>query len=295
MSGIPHLRLLVTFDTVCQLGSMQRAAQELNVTPPAVTQAIRALELEIGVPLLNRSTKPALPTEAGERLSSAIRHSFALIEDTIVDIRHLAGLSEQQLSLCCTLGMATYWLMPKLSGFYGRFPDITVNVQAPPSDQPVLSPGLDIALRYGRGGWTDGETWKLFDERACPVGTPQMIGQVAEAGGLEDVPLIEVRLGSPHLWDTWTDYFEQRGIKRARRPSHVFDNYVQAVQAALDGRGIMLGWRSITHKLVGDGSLVELPSGSHDFGTSYFVICSHRSMSKQSTKHFIDWVTGLDR
>ncbi|MEO9530514.1 LysR substrate-binding domain-containing protein [Roseibium sp.] len=290
MANLPPLRLLLTFDAVCRLGSMQRAAQSLNVTPPAVTQAIRALEQEIGVCLLDRSAKPAVPTEAGERISRAVRNGFALIEDTIAETRHAAGVSDHRLTLCCTLGFATYWLMPRLSDFYARHPDITVNVQAPPSDQPVLSTGLDVAFRYGRGDWTDGRTWKLFDERACPVARPDVIAEARKAGELEEAVLIDVRLGSPHLWDSWSDYFAQRQIRRSSRPGHTFDNYVQAVQAALDGRGVMLGWQSITRKLVDDGALAAWPEGVHDFGTAYFVTCSHGALKKKAAKAFVDWV-----
>ena len=187
---LPPLRLLVIFDTVCRLGSMQRAASELNVSPPSITQAIRALEQDIGAKLLDRTAKPAVPTEAGERLSRSIRNGLSLIETTIADIQESEIYAHQQITVSCTLGMATYWLMPKLSGFYNLYPDFTINIQAPPSDLPRLTAGIHVTLRYGKGEWQDGETVKLFDEVACPVGTPDVIHSFLEKGDLTKAPLM---------------------------------------------------------------------------------------------------------
>ncbi len=295
MDHLPSLRLLVTFDTVARLGSMQRAAQVLNVTPPAVTKAIRLLEDEIGAPLMDRSSKPAVPTEAGERLAWAVRAGLASIENTITEIRDEAGLLEHQVTLTCTIGMATHWLMPRLSSFYAECPDVTVNVQAPPSDRPVLSQGTDVALRYGRGEWTDCETVRLFDERVCPIGTPDVVARALSAGGLLDAPLIEVRTSYGNKWHSWPDYFRKRGIARRVHSLHTFDNYVQAAQAAVAGRGLMLGWRSVTEPFVEDGTLTKWPEGEIDFGTGYFASIAPASQSKDATQRFLQWLIDVTK
>lgn len=293
MDRLPPLRLLTTFDTAARLRSMQRAAEALNVTAPAVTQAIRALEDHIGVPLMDRSARPARPTAAGERLAQATRDGLGQIADAIEEIRHQAGLAGRQVTVSCTIGMATHWLMPRLPGFYDGHDAITVNVQAPPSDLPSLGAGIDVALRYGRDGWTDGETRRLFDERACPVGTAALIaGLAGDAARLAEAPLIHVRPAAAPHWAGWADYMAARGLPRPRGPAHLFDNYIQAVQAAQDGRGIMLGWQSITRRLVAEGRLAELPGGGHDFGTAYFVTCAPASRQKAAVQSFLHWVMG---
>jgi DNA-binding transcriptional LysR family regulator len=295
MDHLPSLRLLVTFDTVYRLGSMQRAAAALNVTPPAVTKAIRQLEDEIGTPLMDRSSKPAMPTEAGERLAWATRAGLASIENTINDIRNDAGLLDHQVTLTCTIGMATYWLMPRLSTFYAQCPDVTVNVQAPPSDRPILSLGTDIALRYGRGEWKDCETVKLFDERVCPIGTPDVVARAQSLNGLQDAPLIDVRTSSGNKWHSWPDYLRKRGITRRVQSVHTFDNYVQATQATLDGRGLMLGWRSVTDRFVEEGALEQWPDGAVDFGTGYYASVAPSSQSKEATQRVLSWLIDVTK
>ena len=294
MDRLPPLRLLLTFEEVVRLGSMRDAATRLNVTRPAVTQALKALEDHVGVTLFNRATKPARLTAAGEVLARATRNGLGMIGDAIEDIRVMAGLTSSHLTVSCTLGMATYWLMPRLPGFYACHPDIVVNVQAPPSDLPALTPGIDLALRYGSGEWRDGSSVRLFDERVSPVGQPQLIEALTHDGvELAAAPLIHVRSPGAHHWEGWPDYLLRQGMARPRGTAQTFDNYIQAVQAALDGRGLMLGWRSITESLVQDGSLGTWPVGECDFGTAYFLTVAHSSAAKPAVAAFRQWLEGV--
>lgn len=290
MDRLPPLRLLTTFEAVARHGSMRLAAARLNVSQPAVSQALRALEEHVGTALVDRATRPAELTEAGELLARAVRDGLGQISAALEDVRAFSGQDGAQVTVSCTLGMATYWLMPRLPEFYAAHPEMTVNVQAPATDLPLLSPGIDIAIRYGTGGWREGTTLKLFDELICPVVAPALLERLqAEGIGLDRAPLIHVR--SPHNqhWAGWEDYLRAKDIPRARLSGHTFNNYVQAAQAVLDGRGVMLGWRSITSGAVRDGTLRMWPEGEIDLGTSYFLTA--RLPKSQSTKVFLDWVS----
>jgi len=288
---IPPLRLLMAFDTVARLRSMQLAAEELNVTPPAITQSIKALEDHIGVVLMDRSTKPARLNANGERLAQATRSGLGTISEMIEELRYLAGLSGPHLTVSCTIGMATYWLMPRLPDFYARFGNITVNVQAPLTDLPSLTAGIDVALRYGKSAAMQGDSRKLFNEVACPVGKLEVIGRIAgNPERLSTAPLIHVRSNATHHLAGWQDYLAARDLPRPKGSVHLFDNYIHAVQAAMDGRGIMLGWRSITRKFIEDGTLAELPQGEHNFGTAYFVTTAPTSRHKTAVTDFVGWL-----
>ncbi len=290
MDRLPALRLLTTFEAVARHGTMRLAAARLNVTEPAISQALKALEAHVGTPLIDRATRPAQLTEAGELLARAVRDGLGQISTALEDIRTLAGQGGAQVTVACTLGMATYWLMPRLPAFYALYPDITVNVQAPATDLPHLAPGVEIALRYGTGSWREGITQKLFDERVCPVGAPALMERLLNDGvELERVPLIHVR--SPHNqhWAGWEDYFRFRKIKRQRLSGQTFNNYVQAAQAVLEGRGLMLGWRSIAAGAIREGALQMWPDGEVDLGTSYFVTTS--VPQSKTAQIFLDWIT----
>lgn len=291
MDRLPPLRLLTTFEAFSRTGSMRLAAARLNVTQPAVSQSLKALEAHVGAVLIDRSRKPAQLTEAGQILARAVRDGLGQISAALEDVRILSGQETTQVTVSCTIGMATYWLMPRLPEFYALHPEITVNVQAPASDLPHLAPGIDIAVRYGTGDWQEGVTHKLFDERVCPVGAPALLDRLlAEGVGLDGAPLIHVR--SPHNqhWAGWEDYLRQRGIRRDRLTGQTFDNYVQAAQAVLDGRGLMLGWRSISYQAVRDGALREWPEGGIDLGTAYYLTTA--AVPSATTKAFVNWLNG---
>ena len=292
MDRFPPLRLLTTFEAIARHGSMRLAAARLNVTQPAVSQALKTLEAHVGTALLDRATRPAQLTDAGELLARAVRDGLGQISAALEDIRALSGQDGAQVTVSCTLGMATYWLMPRLPDFYASHPDITVNVQAPSTDLPHLSPGVDIAIRYGTGSWHEGTTTKLFDERVCPVAAPALLDQLQAQGiGLDRAPLIHVR--SPHNqhWAGWEDYLKARDIPRTRLSGQTFNNYVQAAQAVLDGRGVMLGWHSIAHGAVRDGALREWPDAQVDLGTAYYVTASTSRAGTAQT--FLDWLLGI--
>ena len=290
MDRLPPLRLLTTFEAIARHGSKRLAAERLNVTQPAVSQALKALEAHVGTPLIDRASRPARLTEPGALLARAVRGGLGQISAAIEDIRALSGQDGAQVTVSCTLGMATYWLMPRLPEFYARHPEITVNVQAPATDLPHLSPGIDIAIRYGAGGWPEGRTVKLFDERVCPVAAPALLDRLqAEGVGFDRAPLIHVR--SPHNqhWAGWGDYLRSRGIARERLSRQSFNNYVPAAQAVRDGRGVMLGWRSITGGAVREGALRMWPEAEVDLGTAYFVTGAARP--SRAAQAFLDWIT----
>ena len=291
MDRLPPLRLLTTFEAVARLGSMSQAAGRLNVSQPAVTQALKALEDHVGTPLMDRNTRPARLTEAGLLLARATREGLDMITAAIEEIRAHSGLEAQRLTVACTLGMATYWLMPRLNDFYTRHPELLVNVQAPPTDMLRMSPDIDLVLRYGTGSWDDGDTIKMFDEQMCPVGRPALVEHLMNRGeSLDNAPLIHVRKVESRQWEGWSDYLSRRGLGKPRATGQVFDNYVQAVQAALDGRGLMLGWRSITDGHVADGSLVSWPNAALSVGTAYYATVSRTAASKPSVGAFVTWL-----
>jgi LysR family transcriptional regulator, glycine cleavage system transcriptional activator len=256
--ALPPLRLLTAFAAVARTGSIQAAAAELNVTQPAISQAVRQLEDHIGLPLLDRRRRPARPTEAGEVLAAAIREGLGRIAEAIDAQRSARTRIGATVTVACSVGVATYWLMPRLSAFYREHPDLLVNVMTVPSGAPVLADGTDLAIRYGHGRWKDGLVHHLFDEEVVPVCAPQLRARHGAAVSPEAVPLLHVR-STEASWLTWSDYLQATGLPAVRREGRVFTNYVQATQAALEGHGMMLGWRSITGALTASGALV--PAG----------------------------------
>lgn len=254
--SIPPLRLLSVFAAVARTGSVQAAAAELNVTQPAVSQAVKQLESHLDLGLLDRSCRPVRPTQAGLALAAAISDGLGRIEQCLDTLSRSRQQSAQTVTIACSVGVATYWLMPRLALLYEAHPEMTVNVVTTQLGAPELSEGVDLAIRFGHGRWTDGTVKRLFGEVVEPLCAPPMRRRFDGPVPLDGVSLLHVR--SPETsWVTWTDYLKRAGKPLVTGRGQTFTNYVQATQAALEGHGVLLGWRSITGALVASGQLVS--------------------------------------
>ncbi|PWJ11180.1 LysR substrate-binding domain-containing protein [Jannaschia seohaensis] len=286
---VPPLRLLTAFASVVRTGSVQAAAAELNVTQPAISQSVRKLEAHIGVALLDRGSRPARPTEAGYAVAAATTESLTRIADLLDTLRQSESRDSVAVTVACSVGVATYWLMPRLTAFYRAHPDCLVNVVTSQTGVPALVDGIDLAIRYGHGRWSDGLVRHLFDERVEPVCAPSLRVRFQGPVPPSAVSLLHVRSSEPS-WVTWPDYLIGTGQPVVRGGGQSFTNYVQATQAALEGHGMMLGWRSITGALVETGELV--PAGLSAFAPSdAFHLVLRRKRRGAATEAFAAWLT----
>jgi DNA-binding transcriptional LysR family regulator len=288
MQTLPPLRLLTAFAAVVRTGSVQAAATELNVTQPAISQAVRQLEDHIGVPLLDRGRRPAQPTEAGAALASAILEGLGQISEAFDALRSVGSPRGGSVTVACSVGVATYWLMPRLAALYRVHPALLVNVMTVQSGVPALEDGIDLAIRYGHGRWRDGSVHHLFNEVVEPVCAPEVRERFGGTVPPAAVPLLHVK--SPEAsWVTWADYLRATGLPQERRAGLTFTNYVQTTQAALDGHGMMLGWRSITGALTASGQLVSagLPRLAP---RNAFYLVARKKRGGQAAEVFARWL-----
>lgn len=286
---LPTLRLLTVFETVFRTGTIQKAASELNVTQPAVSQALKALEDEIGVRLLDRSTRPASLTEAGRLLQAGVSDGLGRIEEAILKIRALRQGFDRSVTISCSVGTATYWLMPRLAAFYNEHPDIAVNVMTT-AGAPEFSPGVDILIRYGTGDWRDGQVIRLLEEKVVPVCSPEYRQQIDPAAGLSDVTLLHV-VSNDKTWLTWQDFFDLNGLAENSNLGRYFTNYVQATQAALSGQGVMLGWETNTGDLVREGRLVALGGVPLSPREAFYLVT--RDSARPACQTVVDWIRAI--
>jgi len=288
--GLPSFRLLSAFAAVARTGSVQSAAAELNVSQPAVSQAVKQLEAQCGLHLLDRTQRPARMTDAGQTLALAIAEGLGRIE-TALDALRLSELqSGQTATVACSVGVATYWLMPRLAGFYEAHPDLTVNVITTQSGVPDLAEGVDLAIRYGHGRWTDGAVSHLFDEIVQPQCSPALRARFEGPLRPDAAPLLHVR-STEASWVTWDDYLRRTGQPRPSARGQTFTNYVQTTQAALEGHGVMLGWRSITGALAAAGQLVCAGLPSLVPADAFFLVARPKR-DRRAAEAFAAWLRG---
>jgi len=293
MNRLPPLRLLTVLDATVRCGGTKRAAIELNVSQPAVSQSIKQLEDHVGVSLLDRRTRPPKLTQAGQILAQAAHVGISALETAMGDIAAIQSEENGSVTISCNLGYVTYWLMPRLHGFYARYPDRNVNIQSVYHGQPGLRAGADMAIRFGDGNWKDGSSHLLFQERITPVCTSsyrQKHGRLKAPEDLLTADLIHVDPVETYWYD-WPAFLKRQNVTPpATLSGRRYNNYVQAVQATLAGDGIMLGWRGITDQIAAESGLVPAMKCSVVPESAVYVCVAFGEETKQSVLDCVEWL-----
>lgn len=291
---IPPIQSLKLFDAVVRHRGMTRAAAEIGVSQSAVSQSIRQLEIFVNAPLLDRSTRPMTLTKAGEQFHRICIETLGRLAHTVEDMRLIENGDSNALTVSCNLGFATYWLMPRLNYFSVEHPEIAVHVMAAYQGAAGLHDGSDVAIRFGHGQWSDGPWHRLFKESLVPICSPRYLekeGEITSVALLSQRRLIEVTTSDPD-WLGWDQYFKKVNEERSLvRGSLRFGNYVQAVQAALSGEGVMLGWRSVVGDLLKSQSLTIAFDKPVRLDNGYYINSSHTNDGGRNANAFMGWLT----
>lgn len=291
----PSMSALKVFDAAARLGSFKAAAQELAVTPTAVSHQIRALEAQIGQALFVRGTRQVTLTAAGEILVGATAPAFRQIFAALEEI----GGGGQTITLTTTPAFAALWLIPRLRGFESACPGFKIAVDT--SIQPVdlaRDRRIDLAIRYGpqASGPAEDEVQESFCAYASPDYASQVGGRICgeldgqpEASG--DVCLLETRWRSGVLPPIgWQDWFAATGRAVPDAAEiRTFDEEQHVVNAALAGQGIALVSDLLVADCVARGWLVPLLTDVRLPGFGYSLIAPPERRDTRKIRAFISW------
>lgn len=280
-----HYDALRTFTLVSSRGSLTRAASELGLTKGAVSHQLRTLEDQLGFKLFERLPRGVALTRKGEALFDTARAAFGSIDRQIGNLRVGSGRS-------VTLGLSTYlasrWLSPKLMGFLQAYPAIRLRIQPMIDLYDLERDGIDIAIRWGKGDWTDLPTELLFNCPAFPAaasGTVPAVGADDLSRMLAHLPLLHDRDGS----SAWEDWFAAAGLSLDSRAATltIRDPNVR-VQAVIDGQGIALFDRLIDDEIVAGKLRRITPHELGDYG--YYLAYPAGRLSNPDVAALVRWL-----
>lgn len=270
----PFLSVRV-FEAAARSGSFARAADELGITAGAVSQHIRILEEFAGQPLFRRLGRGVELTEAGQ---AAFGHASGALAEMIQAGRAMrASLRGRRISISTAPSFASKWLIPRLSKFQERYPDIEVRMSADMGLVDFATTDIDLAVRYGPGGYEGLHCERLMSESVVVVASPKLLQgrTIATAADLADFPLIhdEAPERDPSC-PTWPMWFAARGERRddAERGLR-FNHSGLALEAAAAGKGLVLAKRQLALRDISDGALVSLLDETHaPVGFAYWLV-----------------------
>jgi DNA-binding transcriptional LysR family regulator len=279
---------LRVFDAVCRAKGVSRAAHLLHVTPGAVSQQIKHLEIGLGVPLFQKSGREIELTAVGERLAHGVSDAFDRLNDALNDVAD--GQTERRLRLKVTPSLAIRWLVPRLHGFYAHHPDIALEIATIAMADDIRLEGADCAIRHGIGEWADVELDHLFDDEFLPVCAPSLAAQVRAPQDLLHANLLHSML-RPQAWPLW---FSSTGL--ADLPRHrgiTLANAALCYQAAADGLGIAMAQRAYVEDDLRIGRLVVAVDHVARTELGYYLVCDPMKATAAPVRLFRDWIRSV--
>lgn len=248
--NLPSLSALRAFDATARAGSFADAGRLLNVTHAAVTQAVRALEADLGLPLVRRAGRTVALTEAGERLALALNDGFGAVEAGIAALRQAEA--RRVLRVATTTFIAETCILPRLPEFWARHPGMEVAMTPSPVSSDILRDGFDMAIRVLEDGWT---TPPGLEIRPL-VRTPILATCAPALAGMDplEMPWVD---GPGSAWDK--EQLRKAGIDPERLRKVQLGSPHLEMSAARQGLGAMLATEVICRADLAAGRLVILP------------------------------------
>ena len=287
--NLPSLTALAVFEASARHMNFNQAGMELNVTRGAVSRQIKALEEELGVALFDREAKGVHLTADGEALYAVLARGFSEAAETVQAIK--TGHQSSAVTLACTNAFATHWLMPHMSAFWQRHPDIDVHHLMSDRAQDFRRAEIDLRIRYGMGDWPDEEVELLFAEKIFPICGPGFAEQhgSAEAEDLEALPLLHVE-GVDPVWTNWDEFLRRAGVRHGPLGGRQFNNFSVLLQATQDDQGVALGWERLVRPLLSAGKLVRFGSLEIDAPGGYYLTWNARRTLSDAAQLLKDWL-----
>lgn len=291
-AGLPRLDLLRSFEAAARLLSFTRAADELALTQSAVSKQIQLLESDLGLPLFERRHRALALTEAGEVLQRATVDCIERLRDATARMRQLAPA--RQLSITCTAGFASLWLIPRLARFTAEHPQVDVRISATSDWLDLDRAGIDVAVRFCPLAMGEGPP--LFKESVVPMCAPALLQDPARPlrrpSDLEQHTLLAVDMPAPMaLTVDWEPWITAMRLDAVRMKAHLrFSQYTDAVAAAVAGQGVVIGRLPLLRELLDQGRLVAPFGRRAATQRGYFVAQSGQAHRNPEAQAFIAWL-----
>ncbi len=288
MRRLPPLNALRAFEAAARHGSFNQAADELYVTPSAISHQIKSLEQFLDIKLFRRNKRRVDLTASGEKYLPSIRH--ALDEIDSATRRLLSNPNAGTITLSVAPAFLTRWLMPRLSHFQERYPDVELRLSSSMTDIDFDHSDIDMAVHFGRGQWRDLDAELLMGMSVVPVCSPSRLEGRHPLKTLDDLRFHTLIQVSSRL-DEWKAWLRAAGIDESGFAKELrFSSSSLATAAAVEGLGIALADRHLVSKELRTGALVVPFDITLDTDSAFYLVKPKDRVMNYSMNAFRDWV-----
>lgn len=290
ISPLPPLANLVAFEAAMRLGSFTRAAAELHLTQSAISRQVAQLESFLGRKLFIREPRALRLTVSGQRYAEVVQRLLVGCAEATEDVMKVR--SHTALTVACSTGVAVLWLTPRLASFRAAHPEIQLRLIVNDSLASLSAAEFDIGLYYLREGPPPGlAARRLYGEEVFPVCAPAYLdGRTLAPSALVNETLLMLDDGQ-RQWMSWQAWLAHQGVHDANPRTFLTSNqYPILLQLAIEGQGIVLGWRHMIDGCLREGLLVRACEASASLGGGYYVIWPRDRMEPAAARAFRNWM-----
>jgi LysR family transcriptional regulator, glycine cleavage system transcriptional activator len=288
----PGLRSMRAFAAAGRLMSFSKAAEELGVTPAAISHQIKEIEDQLGVAVFLRTSRSMSLTREGEILLTACSESLEMLSRAIKRLKRLE--IKNQLKVSASPSFAAKWLVPRLGAFEQAHPQVDVWLSAAIELVDLTAGEVDVAIRYGSGRYPGLEVRRLMSETVIPVISPDLLAQQSLESPADLKNHILLHDGSPDLddscpdWSMWLAARGVRGVDGNRGPR--FNQSSLVIEAAVNGRGVALAKLTLAQADLDAGRLVAPLQITTAIDFAYYLVHSKAKGRLPQVKAFNAWL-----
>jgi LysR family glycine cleavage system transcriptional activator len=294
LARLPPLPCLRAFEAVVRHRSVTRAAAELGVTQPAVSQRLRQLEAFLERPLVRRDAGGIAITEGGQAYAARLERAFAEIRAATEELR-TAGDGERALTISVLATFAQRWLIPRLAGFQAAYPEIEIRLLATSQIADLWREDVDLSIRPGaeKGGRARSDF--LIANDLLPVAGPALLERrpVREPADLAAHVLLRVE-AAPRDQD-WPRWLAAAGVPQLRPRGWLpLASSSHALEAAIAGLGVAIGHTPFVVDALEAGRLAApLERRIEDDG--YYLVAMRDRAGHRNVRSFRNWLLAEHR
>ena len=292
---IPTANSLFTFEAVARLASFSAAANELNVTQPAISRSISGLEAHLGYPLFERHGRWIKLTQNGDKLFRATSTAFNTISSSMMEIDQRQQ-NHESVTISMSPSAVNYWFIPRMPQFKKKFPGISLNFHDYGKADDGLAGNVDLGIRLSNPQEPDMHRWPFADEEIIALCSPEY--------KLANGPLDQLNGDFDHSRDishTFVEWADQRfgldeflkatGLHIPKNSSFIkFSDYSSILQSAIEGQGIALAWITETSNQLLEGKLVPACAQVVKTGRRYHILASNLVPMRPAAEDVRDWL-----
>lgn len=297
MRRLPPLNSIRAFEATARHLSFSKAADELNVTPGAVSQQVKVLEDYLDLKLFKRKNRMILLTDEAQICLPLLSEGLDKLSQGIEIIREQNN--DKPITITASPTFASRWLLPRLTSFQQQFPDIDVRIEASNELADLINDDIDVGIRFGTGEYSGLEADYLFSQNVIPVCHPSLLegkNKIQDPEDLKNHTLLHAH-GDYFVMDDnthvdWEMWFATIGVSDidARHGLH-FSQYNLLIEAAIRGQGVALVGDAVISDELETGQLVKLFEETDiPLNFSYYLAYSNNKANLPRVKIFRQWL-----